>query len=499
MADDRSTAPQEIELKFEIEPSGLLAVRALPAFAAAGPSPVLLTSTYWDTPAHDLARAGLTLRLRRDGAKRLQAIKSAEGSGLLGRGEWEDAIEGDTPDLTRIAATPLADLLTPRLAKRLVPLFTTRVRRTRRIIEQDSAVLELSLDEGEVVAGERKQSLLQLELELKSGAPSALFAAARPLLDLAPLRLSFVTKAASGFQLVEPEGKPTEASPLLLSAAQDAGGATQAILRAALGTLSGAIERMLRGTTPRSLHQTRVAARRLRAALAVAVDLGADPARDAVEAEVRWLAGELNTARDLDVFIEATLGPSEADPARAQAARELHAIIEQARTVAYARADEALRSERLRRMLFEATAWTASLGVAGPPALAFAGQVLDRRWRRVRKRAAALHGDDVDSQHRLRITVKKLRYAAEFLAALYDAGERRRFVNGLKRLQAALGELNDGAVAWTVAREALAGSENSSAALYAGERIGRRTTDTVRSLKQARKAWKRLESDGPFW
>lgn len=498
MAADRSIAPQEIELKFEIEPSGLLAVRALPAFAASGPSPVLLTSTYWDTPAYDLARAGLTLRLRRDGTKRTQAIKSAEGSGLLGRGEWEGAIEGNTPDLNWIVDTPLANVLTPKLAKRLAPVFTTRVRRTRRLIEQDGAVIELSLDEGEVIAGERTRSLRQLELELQSGAPSALFAAARALLAVAPLRLSFVTKAAAGYDLAERNGKLIKAQPAL-STAQDAGAATQAVLRTALMQLSGAIERMLPSATPRSLHQTRVAARRLRAVLAVAADLGGDPARDAVEAEVRWLAGEMNSARDLDVFIEETLGPPEADPARAQAARELHTMLEQARNVAYARADAALRSDRLRRMLFEATAWAASLSVAGRPALAFAGHVLDRRWRRVRKGAAALDGDDVDAQHRLRIAVKKLRYAAEFFAALYDTRGRWRFIGGLKRLQTALGELNDGAVGSTVAREALQGSANSAAALYAGERIGRRSTGEARSLKQARKAWKRLESDGPFW
>lgn len=499
MAHRLPTAPQEVELKFEIEPSGLLAVRALPAFAAMGPNPVLLTSTYWDTPDHDLARAGLTLRVRRDEARRLQTVKSAEGSGLLGRTEWESEIGGDTPDLNQIADTPLAGALTPKLAKRLVPLFTTRVRRTRRLLEQDGALVELGLDEGEVIAGDRKRTLLQLELELKSGRPAALFTTARPLLAAAPLRLSLVTKAAIGYALAAPGQALAKPAAPALRPDQDAGSAIQAILRGALGGLSGAIERILASATPGAVHQTRVAARRLRAALTVAAELGSDPTRSALEAEVRWLAGELNAARDLDVLIAETLGTAEPNPIRAEAARDLCMRLERARAVAYGRADQALRSERLRLLLFDATAWAAGLGTADTRGAAFAKRVLNHRWRRACRRAQALTADDPDAHHRFRIAVKKLRYTADFFGALHRSPEQGRFLRALKRLQQGLGDLNDGAVAAGVAERALFGSEAVRAAIYAGERIGRRAAEAEGLLAQARKRWERLEAVGPFW
>ena len=46
-------------------------------------------------------------------------------------------------------------------------------------------------------------------------------------------------------------------------------------------------------------------------------------------------------------------------------------------------------------------------------------------------------------RHKLRIKVKKLRYAIDFFASLFGHHKRHKLERALKRLQSALGHLND--------------------------------------------------------
>jgi CHAD domain-containing protein len=82
---------------------------------------------------------------------------------------------------------------------------------------------------------------------------------------------------------------------------------------------------------------------------------------------------------------------------------------------------------------------------------ALATHQLERQWRKVRRRGAELGALDADSEHQLRIDIKKLRYAAEFLASLDsskpEAGRCRSFVAALKDLQERLGVANDHRIA----------------------------------------------------
>ena len=76
-------------------------------------------------------------------------------------------------------------------------------------------------DQGEVVGGEARAAICEVELELKSGPPSALFALARELSQAAPLQLSFESKAARGQALVAgAAGQPRRSLPVLLDGAQ---------------------------------------------------------------------------------------------------------------------------------------------------------------------------------------------------------------------------------------------------------------------------------------
>ena len=59
------------------------------------------------------------------------------------------------------------------------------------------------LDCGEVVAGERRSPVCEIELELKSGDPAALFAFARRIDAVVPIRLGVLSKAERGYGLAD--------------------------------------------------------------------------------------------------------------------------------------------------------------------------------------------------------------------------------------------------------------------------------------------------------
>ena len=84
------------------------------------------------------------------------------------------------------------------------------------------------------------------------------------------------------------------------------------------------------------------------------------------------------------------------------------------------------------------------------PVIDYAAEQLTRRWRKVRKKGRAISRLDARSRHKLRIQTKKLRYAVEFFATLFQnkraAKRRKHFHSALERLQNGLGDLNDIAV-----------------------------------------------------
>ena len=159
----------ETELKFNVAPQDLRKLRAAPALHRKPTKEENLISVYFDTPKHKLARNGVSLRVRHNGDKRLQTVKS-EGSGdPFRRGEWEREIRGNVPNLRKAPGTAPASLLINKLKLRLKPIFATNVHRTRIPVFKNGSRIEVALDEGRVRAGRRSASISELELELKRG------------------------------------------------------------------------------------------------------------------------------------------------------------------------------------------------------------------------------------------------------------------------------------------------------------------------------------------
>jgi inorganic triphosphatase YgiF len=196
----------EVELKLVAEAADLAGLtRALTALAAPGSAPTRhdLVSTYFDTPDHALRRVGSALRIREERGCFVQTLKTADlaEANLLARGEWEDRVAENIPD-------PQAPCSGSRLpapaADNLHPLFVTIVtRETIEIEPRPGTRIEAAVDIGEIRAidSDLVEPISEIELELESGDPSALYDLALELLETAPLRIETRSKSERGYRL----------------------------------------------------------------------------------------------------------------------------------------------------------------------------------------------------------------------------------------------------------------------------------------------------------
>lgn len=452
----------EIELKLELDVADLGRVRdELRRRAGRDGKRQTLETVYYDTRRLALKDAGVSLRVRRLGKRRIQTIKAGNGvgAGLFTRAEWEREIDGEAPDLTAAAGTALEPFVAGAKPKKIRPVFSLRVERDLFRLRQDRSDVEASLDQGVVEADQRSDHLSELELELKRGAPPDLFAFAKTLAACLPLRLGIRTKAERGYALLA--GKPLEAvkaKPVALAPDMTTATAFQAVGRACLHHLM-ANEAVLRvRRDPDAVHQMRVAMRRFRAAISLFGDVVADAARDPLKSELRWISNALGQARDLDVFLTRTLAPIREQHADVPELLELATLIEARRDEAYRQALAAVTSPRFLALVLDAAAWIETgpwlrdgeAALREAPIGDFAAKELARRAKKVRRRGAGLETLDPETRHRVRIEIKKLRYAAEFFSGLFAGKGRAKrlkvFLSTLARLQDALGDLNDMAV-----------------------------------------------------
>ncbi|MDP3489711.1 MAG: CHAD domain-containing protein [Phenylobacterium sp.] len=480
-----SVTPEETELKFLCEPADIEAV--LSAAPEGEDGAIELAAIYFDTPERRLRDLGAGLRIRQEPQGRRQTLKAGKG---LRRQEHEIAVDSDQPDASH---GPLRDLLGDEQVARLEPLFAVQVRRRVRNLVWDDAQIELALDQGEILAGGHRTSLCEVELELKTGDPAALFSLARRLFEAAPLYLSFETKADQGFALVEGEEDSRRHGVVGLNPEVSAATAFQAIARTALAQIAanGLILRR-GGDSPDAVHQLRVAVRRLRSAMSTFKPLVAGEALDILKAELKWLAGTCDEARNLDVFLEETYRPAAQGTAAIHGLADLGQALEAARGKAHARARGAAASTRFRALLLDLHAWIETgdwldgLADGGGTGADFAIAALSGRRRKLAKRGRGLMELSDGERHQVRIQAKKLRYAAEAFRPLLKDKAARRLIKKTKGLQSALGALNDGATAEALLTSlALEGPALYAAGHLAGEIASHRDG----RLRAAARAW----------
>ena len=434
----------EIELKLDVTPAAAAAMEASSLLAATPAHDRVHHAIYFDTPDQALRHAGLSLRIRRVDGRRIQTLKVAGGAavGLFARKEWEREIAGDWPIIDE--SMPLRTLIAGFDPASLAPAFEVHVARRLRDLHFDDAVIELAIDHGTVVAAGRIADFCEVELELKDGAPAALFGFAQALAGIAPASCGVLSKAERGYRLVARlDERATRAEAVPLAPEMTAADGFQAIAAACLRQFR--LNEMLVKATrdPAALHQARVGLRRLRSAITMFRAMLRDDRRDAIAEGLRSIGGQLSLARALDVLIAGTSD----DALRAQLIP--HHIN------AYDAAIAALDAPACHGLMLDLAEWItvgpwrmapADPALCTAPLPGAAAAALDRFRRRI-KQAGPLEDLDDDGRHRVRIAAKKLRYASEYFGPLFKgrkAGRRHDAISSaLDRLQDRLGKLND--------------------------------------------------------
>ena len=515
-APDASTPAAEIELKLLCDAPTLKAASHAPLLLQHARGPAMetrLEATYFDTPDNLLHQRKWALRVRRDKAgayvMTLKTPRSNDPSGAFSRNEWNAPVAG--PDLDR---TQLADWLA-RTGGRdvdpeaLRPLFSTLVTRQTRRLHTPAGVVEMAADSGEIVSGGRSAPICELEMELVSGAPEAIFSLADALMQNYPLRPAIRSKAMRGYDLAfgrAPAAAKAEPVDIAADASLDAalGAALHGMYAHAMNNLEAASA----GAGPEGVHQLRVALRRIRSLLGLIHKIAAPADLAGLRAEAKWLMGQLGHARNLDVFATGVLQEAQqacgADVDFTALAGHINAMRRQAQDEARA----AITSPRCARFLIALGGWIVRRGwragvaddVAAQldaPARGAARRMFRKRYRSVRKSGRGFAHLNATELHRTRLALKKLRYIAEvFQPFLATAHGNKRFAKRLARLQDAFGRYNDlhGAASLLHGLRQEGVSLGDDMALAVGAALGWQTGARQAAITDLRRQWKKFRA-----
>ena len=245
--------------------------------------------------------------------------------------------------------------------------------------------------------------------------------------------------------------KPSKARPLKLPAGLTLEQGFGLIARNCLRQIRANEAGLRLSDEPEFVHQLRVGLRRLRSALSLFKPWITLPPE--LAEEIAWLGLALGAARDAEVLAGTTLPAVMLDGADLE---DLSGLQKAANSLAQRRrrkAALALKAERCLAWMAGLESWLMTRGWRADsprpteldlPLEAAAKQMLKRRSKKLSKQARALPDQaSPDDRHRLRIAVKKLRYAREFFRSLEGAATAPGRTNQITALQDLLGQLND--------------------------------------------------------
>ena len=520
---------KEVELKFQVPPAARQAVES----AVAGPQAarrIRLRAAYFDTPTGALAAAGLALRLRKEGRAWVQTLK-----GTLPDGTSMTRAEHNTPrtetgvtvpaiDPQLHADTPVGAALLKVLQAanaELQLVIRTDIWRRARTVRVAGGVLELAFDVGVIEAAAavppRHLPVCELEIELKRGSPQLVVTAAQRWVARHGLWLDTRSKAELGHLLSRDDAmaEARRASEVKLAKSMTPAAALDAVLRSCLAQISVNASQIASGRhAPEHTHQLRVGLRRLRTALrffdgarlADAIDAAR---REQLAVDAAMLFRQLGQARDRAAVAEplaielaralAAVGQSGEPPRLPASGDEVDPTVLVRQAVAQrlmlslisrAQGDDPAPVSAVQ------PATTGPDAIAPEPSLPLRQRLAQRlnRWhRQVLVDAQAFDNLDDEGRHRLRKRIKRLRYAAEFSASLFDERAVRGYLKALRALQERLGTVNDVAVGIALYSAA---APADARALFA---LGWLAAQRERALAACKPDLKRFVGGKRFW
>jgi len=511
----------ETELKITLDAGRIAKLSRHPALAQSRLVPrrnEALLSTYYDTADHALARAGIALRLRKVGRRWVQTIKAGGGGfGLFSMTEVETPAPGgrlvlDGPDPEGV----LAAIAKAAGDAPLSPVFETRIRRiTERMRPPGGGEVEMALDSGEIVAGEARTPIHEVEFELIEGAVGGLYDLAQLFFSQGRVHFSAMNKSARGYLLARGEAVPSPEARHAGDLVHDAGATVEMVardvFRDCFAQIAWNMALLAASDDPDVPHQLRIGLRRLRVAFLIFRDsLGPEALRPLADA-ARQLGQDVSPLRDLDVLIGEVAADAAARGLDAAAREALVAELDARRVRVRAEVRKAFCEPRAIGFVFdlgrliEGRGWLAPADYAQSTRLAtpigeIAGDVLGARLAKVRKRARGIRKLEADALHELRKELKKLRYAADMLASIYPRKRVSAYLKALKALQTGFGSLNDAAMAGEILTSAAAPARDDPQAQRAvGWVLGSLTVRIANDRPRLFESWDALKAAKPFW
>ncbi len=446
-----------------------------------------LISTYYDTAAYDLAHARITLRHRVEQGKKTWQLKIPLGDGRQ---------EVEVPDDQAESPASLRRLLMVHLGHRkLLPVVTLRVWRTGLQIRHGRVpIAEIALESVSVEKhGTTVQRFRELQIELQQGDDDTLRTLEQQMREAGASDHDGRPKffRALSLQTPTPAPQPDRKAPVVEH--------VKWVLAQHVRWLLAHDPGMRLGTEIESLHQMRVAVRRLRAVLRSAPPILLPAWGASLDQELDWLGEVLGPARDLDVQIAYFLEESTGLDARDRKLLEpfishLRSQRDAAQQVILSELTSARYLELIRRLQ---QAVQAPSVIESPLTVR---QLARQAFKKLRKAIRSLRTSPSDSAlHKTRIKTKRARYAAEL--AQGSVGKLAgRFIKSARAVQELLGIHQDAIQAERHVRQFLKYSISTRAGFVAGrmvERQHQRCQNVRRDmkplfktlLKRGKKAW----------
>jgi CHAD domain-containing protein len=129
----------------------------------------------------------------------------------------------------------------------------------------------------------------------------------------------------------------------------------------------------------------------------------------------------------------------------------------------------------------------------------YAKRALKKRWKKVAKCGRAIDRLEPAQKHKMRRSLKKLRYLTEFFAPLFPRKEVKPFVKQLKTLQDVFGYVNDVRMAGQLHTIVADRGGEPDCAVAAGVVLGTHEEKAAETWTHAQEEWRRLKSRDRFW
>ena len=443
----------------------------------------LLTSTYYDTPSYDLTHAGITLR---------QRVEHGTYKWQLKLPLITDRQELEILDRQPAPPTAFRDLLILHIGRRpLTSVATLRTRRTGvRVCRDNLPIADVSLDDVSVVKhGAVIQRFRELEVEQINGEDTALGDLEHQLRQAGADDHDGRPKLFRALALPAPDSNlpPEPNAPVLEHVKWALGRHVRWLVAHDPGTRLG--------REPESLHQMRVATRKIRAVLHAAKPLLIPEWVDSLQKEVAWLTQVLGPARDLDVQL--SYFRSEATNLAARDRQPLMRFVQQL---------ESQRTQVQKVVLRELTSAryfdlvgrlrTAAQDPSVVESTVTLHDLATREFKKLRKAICRVGASPSSATvHKIRIKTKRARYTAE-LEEPTIGKPARRFIKKARALQDMLGMHQDAIQAEGHVRAFLKHSTSVRAGFVAGRMVERQRKRREQARSQMRKLWKGLLKRG---